>query len=100
VKIVVGFVVTACVVGQAGVAGAFWILDADASAIYEDNVGLGKFKRDIKSDSAVSVLASGGPAFQLDTSTVFSISGDVSGKVYVGFTGLVNGSLGLTATVR
>ena len=99
-KIVFAGVVVACLLGRAGVAGAFWILDADASAIYEDNVGLGKFKRDIKSDSAISVLASGGPAFQLDPSTIVSITGDVSGKLYERFTGLDNAALGLTATIR
>jgi len=100
VKILVTLVVAACLVGRADVAGAFWILDADANAIWEDNVGLGKFKRDINSDSALSTSLSAGPAFQLDTSTVFSLTGDVSGKLYERYTGLDNVALGLTATLR
>ena len=99
-KILVTLVVAACLVGRADVAGAFWILDADANAIWEDNVGLGKFKRDINSDSALSTSLSAGPAFQLDTSTVFSLTGDVSGKLYERYTGLDNVALGLTATLR
>jgi len=100
VKILVVVAVAACLLGHARVAAAYWILDTDVSAVYEDNVGLGKFRRDIKSDSAVSALASGGAAIQLDDSTVISLTGDVAGKLYERFTGLDNVALGLTGTLR
>ncbi len=99
-KILVVVGVAACLLGHARVAAAYWILDTDVSAVYEDNVGLGKFRRDIKSDSALSALASGGPAIQLDDSTVISLTGDVAGKLYERFTGLDNVALGLTGTLR
>ena len=99
-KILVVVAVAACLLGHARVAAAYWILDTDVSAVYEDNVGLGKFRRDIKSDSAVSALASGGAAIQLDDSTVISLTGDVAGKLYERFTGLDNVALGLTGTLR
>jgi len=99
--IVVLFVIAAYLAGSAArAAGASWILDAGADAIYEDNVGLGQLNRDIKSDTAIRAFASAGPAILLGDSYVLSLTADVAGKLYERFTRLDNVAPRLSAELK
>lgn len=77
-----------CLLAHAGVAAAAWTFDAGAGAVYEDNVGLGSRKGDIKSDTALAALLSAGPVIQLDDRNAISLIGTLGGKLYERFTGL------------
>ena len=89
-----------CLLGQSRAASATWLLDTEATVIYDDNVGLAQRARDVKSDTALSALASVGWGVQLDDRSLVSLTLDAGGKLYERFTGLDHVVLGLTPAFK
>jgi hypothetical protein len=97
---VLALAVGAQLLGPARPASSAWIFDAGTDVLYESNVGFASLPSDIKGDAAFAAAMSVGPALLLDDGHIFSLTGDVTGKLYQYLHGLDNAAVGLTGTYK
>ncbi|PYM07978.1 MAG: hypothetical protein DMD82_04175 [Candidatus Rokuibacteriota bacterium] len=99
-RVVLAFVVAACVPCGATAARAEWLADAEGGVVYEDNLNGAAKARDQKSDLAFVPRLSVGHHVQLTDSTSLRLTADLQGGVYTEFDRLDTVSSGLALGVR
>ena len=77
-----------------------WLLDADAGALYDNNLTRAQESADIRADGAAFLSASAASFLPLDGGDRLTLSADLSGEAYFRFHGLDVIALGGSATYR
>jgi hypothetical protein len=81
-------------------ARAEWIADAEAAYVFDDNVSNAQLERDVRSDAAFLVRASGGYYFQLSDRTGATLNATLVREEHVRYSGLSHTGFGPSASIR
>ena len=83
-----------------GAAAAESILDIEAGALFDNNLGNGQAAQDMRSDIAFTISVSAGRSFQPGDADSFAVTLDAKSQLYNSFSGMSNMSLGGTLSYR